>query len=178
MLATSPPTIFKTDVSKQFLEMTRHLATKWYSRLICQNRCQKWLATSPPRTFKSVWFKESLLGYARHLATKDFQDWFVKACIRTGSPPRHHWLFDSYDSKRDCLNMLATSPPMIFHGWYFKASVRNGSPPRHQGILNSYCSKRACLDMLATSPPRHFEFIFIKESLFGCACHLATNDFS
>ena len=84
MLATSPPTIFKTDVSKQFLEMTRHLATKWFSRLICQNRCQKWLATSPPRTFKSVWFKESLFEYARHLATNDFLKLFFKASVING----------------------------------------------------------------------------------------------
>ena len=108
---------------------------------------------------------------------------------------RHPWLFNRYGSKRACLNMvatsptmifknyfsklvslmarnlatkeflihiqlkrvcfdvLATSPPMIFHGWYFKASVRNGSPPEN------------------------FEFILIKESLFGYACHLATNVF-
>ena len=108
--------------------------------------------------------------------------WFFMDDI--SKPPGHHWLFDSYDSKRDCLNMLATSPPMIFHGWYFKASVRNDSPPRHQGILNSYLSKRVCLDRSATSPPTIFQewfvtfwFIWFNESLFWYARHLATRAF-
>ena len=84
-------------------------------------------------------------------------------------------ILNSYSWNRDCLDMLATSTPMIFHEWFFKASVRNGSPPRHQGILNSYYSKRACFDMLATSPPRIFK-IDLSKHVSEFACHLATND--
>ena len=88
----------------------------------------------------------------------------------------HQGISKSYSSKRVCLDMLATSPPMIFHGWYFKASVRNGSPPRHQGILNSCSSKRACLDKLATSPPRIFK-IDLSKLVSELARHLASNEF-
>ena len=123
-----------------------------------------------------MFFKESLLGYARHLATKDFQDWFVKACIRTGSPPRHHWLFDSYDSKRDCLKMLATSPPLIVKNDFSKLvslMVRHLAIKEFQTHIHQRESVWMC------SPPRHQWFFMndISKLVSGMARHLATREF-
>ena len=123
-----------------------------------------------------MFFKEGLLGYARHLATKDFQDWFVKACIRTGSPPRHQWLFDSYDSKRDCLNMLATSPPMIFKNIF---SNLVSLMARHLATKEFRIHIHQRESVWMCSPPRHQWFFMndISKLVSGMARHLATREF-
>ena len=164
------------DFSKLASGMARHLATRKFWIHILQ-REPFWICSL--------------------LTTKDFQDWFVKACIRTGLPPCHQWLFDSYVSKTACLIMLATSPPMISKNDFSKLvslmarylatrefwihihqseSVWICSPPRHHGF-----SRLICLNLyqnwFATSPPMTFWFIWYKESLFEYARHLGTNDF-
>ena len=163
------------------------------------------LATSPPRIFK-IDLSKRVSELARHLATTDFlihmiQRETVWICL----PPRHQWLFYLYGSKKACLNMLATSAPMIFKNdfskqvlvmarhlatrefWihiYQRESVWIGPPPRHQRffkndlwLFDSYGSTRACFDMIATSPPELFELILFQEKFFGYACNLDTNDF-
>ena len=105
-----------------------------------------------------------------------FHEWYFKASVRNGSPPRHQWLFDSYDSKRDCLNMLATSPPMIFKNIF---SNLVSLMARHLATKEFRIHIHQRESVWMCSPPRHQWFFMddISNLVSGMARHLATKEF-
>ena len=136
MLATSPPMIFKINLSNHVSELARHLATNELLIHMVQ-REPVWLC-SPPMMFKND-FSKLVSKMARHLATREF--WIhihQRESVWISSPPRHQGFVSNHFAK--LVSGLAHHLAII-------------------ELLKTYCSKGAFLGFSTTSD---FEALYVK----------------
>ena len=105
-----------------------------------------------------------------------FHEWYFKASVRNGSPPRHQGILNSYSSKRACLDMLATSPPRIFK---IDLSKLVSELARHLATTDFLIHMIQRETVWICSPPRHQWFFMddISKLVSEMARHLATREF-
>ena len=186
MLATSPPRIFKIDLSKRVSELARHLATTDFlihmiqreTVWICLPLRHQWLnmlTTLPPMIFKNE-FSKLVSLMARHLTTNEFQiHVHQRESVWMCSPPRHQWFFMNDISKlvSGMARHLATKEFWIHI--LQREPVWICSPPCHQGFINNHFPKLVLglSHYLAT-----IELLKTYCSKRACLGFLTTSDFT